>query len=286
MRIILKCLPGIVFLVSLFIGCSSPTEGVVEDPLFIAADGINGGKLFDMFWYEETGFDQNYPSITTFDLYPGFFRCAHCHGLDLMGQQGGNALYYRSNMSPNIANVNLSATAKASSSTNLFQAIKTGSNPAMRRAIDADLSTYDTSLNYMLGDQMPNYGAIFTDAQIWNLVKFLKAEAVDVKQLYDFTVTGTYPDAIVTFSNIGKDGNAANGNAIYTNFCGTTDCHGPDGTQSGGRFGSIGMHFRTMPYDDGHICKFGLVGVMGEFGLTTQEIKDLFKALNDPAMYP
>lgn len=283
MRSIVKCLPGIVFLVSLLIGCSSPTEETADDPNFNAADGYMGGKLYDEFWHEETGFNQNDPNTALYDQYSDFFRCIQCHGWDLLGREGGFAADNApSNSRPHVADRNLFEKAKTSGITDLFNAIKTGKDPAVRRSVSAELSSYNPETNSVVGDRMPNYGAILSDAQIWNLVKFLKAEAVDVKQLYDFTVSGTYPDATVTFSNIGKDGNAAQGDAIYAEACGI--CHGNNGMES--IMGSVGMHLRTLPHMDAFIYKFGILEMMDQTVLTTQQMKDLFKALSDEGKYP
>jgi len=41
---------------------------------------------------------------------------------------------------------------------------------------------------------MPDFSKILTDAQIWNLVKYIKEDILDTTQLYDITTEGTYPD--------------------------------------------------------------------------------------------
>ncbi len=285
MNFIFKYFTGTIILLLIAIGCSPTKEETpVDDPAYTAADGYNGAKLYEKFWDTETGFDQEHPSIPVFDQYSDFFRCINCHGYDLLGRQGGYATFYPSNSKPNAADVNLSARAKASGSSKLFNAIKTGSDPSKRRGIDADLSAYDPVTNNTVGDRMPDYGSILSDDQIWNLVKFIKAEAIDVKQLYDFTISGAYPNAVVAFSNLGKGGNAANGDKVYSDYC--ASCHGADGTECGGRTGSIGKHLRTFPYEDVYIFRFGLLGVMENFQLTDQEMKDLFKALSDETKYP
>lgn len=66
---------------------------------------------------------------------------------------------------------------------------------------------------------MPNYSQVLTDTQIWDLVKFLKEGAIDVTQLYDYTTSGSYPTGTITYSNIGKDGNATNGKTFFATEC-------------------------------------------------------------------
>ncbi|MBN1577777.1 MAG: cytochrome c [Chitinispirillaceae bacterium] len=283
MRTGVKGVITILFFLSLIIGCS-PTDDIADDPAFVAADGYNGGKLYDQFWAKETGFDQ--ASTAYFDQFPDFFRCVQCHGWDLLGRAGGFAAYNAPSPSrPHVANLNLFEAAKASGSSDLFKSIKTGDNSPIRRSLSANLSVYDPDTNSTVGDQMPNYVEILTDAQIWDIVKFLKTEAVDVKQLYDFTVSGAYPDATVTFSNIGKNGNATQGDLIYSAECSSVDCHGVDGTNGG--FLTVGNFFRSMPYREAHLTKFGVLGTdMAEEKLTIQQLQSLFKALADSVKYP
>ncbi|MBN1307805.1 MAG: cytochrome c [Chitinispirillaceae bacterium] len=274
---------GIVLFLSLIIGCS-PTKETGDDPAFSAADGYMGGMLYTKFWAAETGFNQD--NTAYFDQYPNFFRCAMCHGWDLLGRAGGYALYSPSVSTPNIANLNLYESAKASGSSALFNAVKNGDNPAIRRGLSTDLSTYDPETNSIIGDRMPNYAEILSDAQIWDLAKFLKTEAVDVKQLYDFTVSGAYPNATVTYSNIGKNGNAAEGDSIYLSECSSVTCHGIDGTENAG-FLSVGNFLRYLPYRQAHSIKFGVTDTdMGVEELTLQQLKSLFKALADSVKYP
>lgn len=276
---------GIIGVVAVFMGCTEEPVEVSVPEAFTLADGYNGGKLYDKFWAKETGF--SHPDTAVFKRYHAFFRCSQCHGWDLLGRNGAFANYYQSKYVPNVANLNLSATVEALSATELFTAIKTGSNSALRRGTGEDLSTYDPTANSTVGDRMPDYSTILTDEYLWDLVKFLKTEAVDVSLLYDLTVEGLYPSGTVSYSNIGKDGNAAQGKVIFDNECSSASCHGTDGSQRAGMAGTIGKHLRAIPYQDGHLIKFGVLGTeMGEEILTNQQLKDLFKALADSTIYP
>ena len=266
-------------------GCNEEPTSATEPNEYLLANGYNGGKLYDQFWAEETGFP--FQDSVIIDQYPKFFRCVVCHGWDQLGRAGGFARYFPSNTNPNATAVNLLATAKSVDPAELFNLIKTGRVPAIRRSRESDLSTYDPVANNSIGDMMPDYSVILPDAQIWNLVKFLKTEVVDVSLLYDFALNGEYPQAARVYSNLGKDGNAVQGKAIYDNNCGSLACHGPDGSESAGMAGTIGKYLRGMPYQCAHIFKFGFLGSdMGEEHLTDQQLKDLFKALADSTLFP
>jgi mono/diheme cytochrome c family protein len=114
--------------------------------------------------------------------------------------------------------------AKTKTSKELFDLMKKSDG---RRDISVDLSTYDPATNKVEGDKMPNYSQYLTDAQIWDMVKFMKEGMLDVSMLYDATYTGTYPTGKPSFKNVGKDGDAAKGTAFYSVNCKT--CHGTDG---------------------------------------------------------
>jgi mono/diheme cytochrome c family protein len=148
------------------------------------------------------------------------------------------------------------------------------------------LSTYDPNTNFVVGDQMPDVGSIFTDAQIWNLVKFLKAEAIDVNQLYNFVVTGTYPTGSIVYSDIGLNGDAASGATTYAAKC--AGCHGANGTAIivDGSY-HVGSFIRAKPNEAQHKIKFGQLGsMMGAQGTTLTQMRNLYRALSDPANFP
>ncbi len=260
-----------------------PTQ-TKDDSLCYSANGVNGGRLYDQFWLAETTFSQ--VDTARYNHSADFFRCKQCHGWDLLGRTGGYANRAPSTTRPNVVAFELF---KSSTKVNseIFRLIKTGADSTKRRAAAADLSTYDPATNSTVGDQMPKYGAIFTDKQIWDLVKFLQSEILDVKQLYDFTVTGTYPTATVAYSNLGKTGSADTGNTYYTANC--LSCHGADGKKilvDGAAF-SVGSHVRAKPYEDAHKIKFGVLGsAMKNRTISVQQMKNLYKALSDSTKFP
>lgn len=272
----------------LFTGCKKDdvVSPPVDDPNYTNANGLNGGKLYDKFWATETGFNQSDTNLVRYGQYADFFRCKQCHGWDLLGRGGSYINRGPRTTRPNIANLDLLQIAKTKSYSELFTLIKTGSNPSIRRSVSADLSTYDPTSNSTVGDQMPNYSQVLSDKQIWDLVKFLKTELIDVRDLYDFTTSGTYPTGSITYSNIGKGGTAAAGDTFYAPNC--ASCHGANGKLIivDGSF-SVGSFLRSKPNEAQHKVKFGQLGTsMQAFNTTLQQMKDLYKALTDTTKYP
>ena len=250
---------------------------------YVSADGSNGGRLYDKFWAIETGFNQSDPNFDTLNDNKDFFRCKQCHGWDRLGNEGAYINRAPRTTRPNVTGLDLLALSAEYTPQEMFDAIKSS---AGRRAPTADLSTYDPDTNPALGDQMPDYSQILTDAQIWDLVKFLLEDAVDVNDLYDFTLDGGYPDGSITFSNVGRDGDATAGDALYAARC--VGCHGADGTQIGVDGGySVGSHLRAKPNEDQHKFKFGQLGSdMTALVTDLNEMKDLYKALSNTTNYP
>jgi len=275
-------------------GTATDTVSINVGSKYALADGINGGRLYSKFWATETGFsltNSNLQDQTELDAITGrsnFFRCKQCHGWDRLGRDGGYSDRAPKTSRPNVADFDLEFFVQNASIAELFNAIKTGS--ATRRDVTTDLSGYDPAVEPTIGDQMPDYGQIFIDDQIWDLVKFLKKEAYDTTLLYDITLEeGTsYPNRARTFSNIGKDGNLDSGNSIFIDNC--ASCHGVNGTEFlvDGATYTVGRHLRKKPYEDQHKVKFGHLGssMVAHPDLTTNDAKDLFKALTDTVLYP
>lgn len=270
------------------VGCSDddPTSPpTVQDPAgYTNADGPNGGQMYDKFWAAETGWNQADPNLATFSASANFFRCKQCHGWDLLGSQGAYISRGPKTSRPNVSGLNLESIAVSSTPQDLFDALKTSTG---RRPLTADLATYDPATNPTVGDQMPDLGSFMTDDQLWDLVRFLKVEAEVVTNLYAFTTSGTYPSGSITYSDIGKDGSAAAGDAVFTLKC--AGCHGSDGTAFlvDGAGYSVGSHLRAKPNEDQHKIKFGQLGTaMGGLVTNTTEMKNLYKALTDAVKYP
>ncbi len=263
--------------------CKKDDTTPTPTPPIDNADASIGGISYDKFWSVESGFNQNDPNFATFNDNGDFFRCKQCHAWDGLGNKGSYISRSAKATRPHVSEHNLYDFAQSSTAQEIFDDIK---ETAGRRDISYDLSAYDPVNNFTEGDKMPNYNQILTDAQIWNIVKFLKEGMFNVNQLYDATYTGTYPTGTATFSNIGLDGNAANGNAYYTANCAV--CHGVDGTNIVLEGKTYGKFVRTKPNEVQHKVKYGTLGsaMVGEFDITLDEMKDLYKASSDTTAFP
>ena len=250
---------------------------------YVNADGIAGGAAYAKWWTTGAGGAGTQPSTTA---GADFYRCKACHAWDGLG----NAASYadRTGQStltasrPDVSSVNLRSTAVAESFQELFDLI----SHVGARGIDASDNTH------------PDFSQQLTDAQVWNIVKFMREEWVDANLLYDIEVSGPVmyvdytqdPPAVVsptvTYSNVGAMGDEANGKLIYANTC--ASCHGADGTQLniGGR--SLGQFIREKPNEGWFKAKFGEDGTGMDPGLvtSTSDLQDLYRALANSADFP
>lgn len=268
------------------VACTALPASAADKESLTQANGINGGLLYDNFFKRGVVSAQfsNSHQIDTAVIKDSadFFRCKQCHGWDRVGTKG----YYagrkaKAGKRPNVAKVNLLERAVEMSARQIFDKIK---SPDMPRSLSYDLSQYEPQSNNVQGDAMPVYGEIFNDGEIWDLVKFLKEEGEDYRNYYAMDITGTYPDATVKFTDIGKGGDVANGDMIYNRFC--ASCHGADGTAIDIKGKSAGEFVREKTYEFAHKVKFGQPGSdMHGTPLSIKEMNDLHKALADPSKY-
>ncbi|PKP52667.1 MAG: hypothetical protein CVT92_08030 [Bacteroidetes bacterium HGW-Bacteroidetes-1] len=267
-------------LVVIFTGCKKSDP---EPTAYDNADAGKGGILYDKFWATEAGYDQSSANLTTFNAKADFFRCKQCHGWDLLGTNGGYISRGPKTSRPDVSPLNLFQIAHSKTEQELFDAMKKTTG---RRAVSYDLSTYDPTSNATEGNKMPDYSALLTDAQMWDLVKFMKEGAIDVTKIYDVTYTGAYPTGTATYANLGKDGNAASGDAYYANNC--AGCHGSDGKLILMEEMSVGKFTRKKAYEVQHKVKFGQLGsaMVGATTMTEAQMKDLYKALSSETKFP
>ncbi len=250
---------------------------------YIDADGLAGGAAYSKWWTTEAGGAGTQPTTTA---AADFYRCKACHAWDGLG----NAASYanRTGQStgratrPDVSLINLRSSVNSESFMELFSLIR----HAGARGIDATDNTH------------PDFSDLLTDAQVWNLVKFMREEWVAPNLLYDLEVSGAgmYWDYSVTpavlisptltFSNIGASGDEANGGALVSARCAT--CHGADGTSIdiGGR--SLGQFVREKPHEAWFKAKFGEAGTGMNPGLVseTSDLQDMYAALANAANFP
>jgi len=273
----------IIISLSFLVGCSKDDITSPTNSAYNNASASKGGIMFDKFWSLESGFDQTNTNIAKFNAAADFFRCKQCHGWDLKGNTGAYINRKAKTSRPNVSGLNLYQIGQTKTSQELFDAMKKATG---RRDISYDLTTYDPATNNATGDQMPNFSQILTDAQIWDLVKFLKEGAFDVEQLYDATTTGTYPTGTFSIANVGRDGNAASGKTYFAAQCAM--CHGAEGKTIPVEAMSVGQFTRKKANEVQHKVKYGALGssMSGHFDISLSQTKDLYKALADTTAFP
>lgn len=265
--------------------------GDEEKSSYELASSLNGGRLYNTFWDVESGFNQSDTArINKIKRHADFFKCKQCHGWDQMGTEASYIGRAPSKTRPRVG-ISLIAKIQSYSPDQLFSAIKTGPAAGFRRSFSTDLTTYDPSTNFTEGDKMPNYSEILTDAQIWDLVKFLKEGRFDVNQLYDFTTTGAYPSGKISYSNLGKGGDDARGKALFVSKgCNASSCHGANGTAQlvDNKTFTIGGFMKAKPNEAQHKIQYGQLENSGmpAAQLSLQQMKDIYKALSDTIAFP
>jgi len=283
MKLIYLCF-SVFILTVLLISCSSDSIVQPTGPTsYENASFSKGGIMYDKFWSTESGFNQNDPNIATFNAKSDFFRCKQCHAWDYLGRNGSYIGRGPNANRPNVAALNLYSLIQSKTPQQLFDAMKSSTG---RRDISFDFNTYVFSDSNNDGHKMPNYSQILTDAQIWDIVKYFKEAIFDVSQLYDATYNGVYPTGTASYSNIGKDGNAGNGNTYYSSIC--ASCHGPTGTAFLIENMTLGKFARTKPNEVHHKVKYGQLGTSmpADFNISITKMKDLYKALSDTVAFP
>lgn len=250
---------------------------------YTSANATAGGAAYSEWWTTDAAGTGNRTATTA---SVEFYRCKTCHGWDGLGNAGSYAS--RTGQStgtagrPDVAAVNLRSTVVTASYQELYDLVAHSG----ARAIDA------------VDNNHPDYSKVLTSGQIWNIVKFMKEQWVKPGELYDLSVTGavmrwnyantpaTLISPVLTYTNIGKDGNAANGLTIFTAKC--TLCHGADGkkiTVDG--LSGVGRFLRSKPNEAWFKVKFGQPGAMAPGQVTTtSDLKDLYKALTDTTIFP
>lgn len=268
-----------------FTSCNKDEDPDPNQVAYDNASASKGGIMYDKFWSSEAGYDQSSTHLATFNAKADFYKCKQCHAWDGLGNAGSYINRGPKTTRPTVSGLNLYVLAQTKTSQELFDAMKATNG---RRNIATDLSTYDPAnpSSQAEGDKMPNYNELLTDAQIWDIVKFMKEGMFDVSNLYDAAYSGTYPTGTAVYSNVGKDGIEANGNAYYTANC--VVCHGADGKTLSLEGMSLGKFVRSKPNEVQHKVKYGQLGssMIGKFDMTLSQMKDLYKAVANTTNFP
>jgi len=254
---------------------------------YLAADGIKGGVAYSE-WYATGAGGKG--SLANANVTAGaeFVRCKTCHGWDGLGNAGSYA--NRTGISTgeatraDVSDVNLRATVASASYQDLYDLIE---------------STWGRPINAANDSRHPAFAGHLEPAQIWNIVKFMREEWVDPNELYDLAIVGAplhYEDVAgvwtlkkptLTFTNLGKDGDAVAGKTLYAAKC--AGCHNSDGKLVLLEKGTmtLGQFVRGKPHEAWFKIKFGQGAVMLPGLVTaTSDLKNLYKAMADTTAYP
>jgi len=271
-----------------------PTQADID--AYGIADGTNGARYYDNPANAVLDADASNATWADADLggaSANFYRCKTCHGWDLLGRQGGALIGKAPSATYPIAvDLNLYQWARVNNIKTVFNAVKNVGG----HAVDAtDLS-----------NTMANYSSL-GDAAIWDLVKFLKETRHDVNDFYNEVTSGTYPTGSKVRTDLGRGGDAVNGQAVWTAKC--MGCHGADGTGIDiyCKGLSVGFMFRNDPHEIQHKAPWGMptdrshiaAGCAVPFGgampvisgmtaavLTDQEIRDMMVMGQDAVKFP
>lgn len=247
-----------------------------------AADAVNGSRLYNDFTKLETGFVAPEDATVNLEHITGrkdFYRCKQCHAWDRKAKFGSYINRSPKENRPDVSDVQLT-NLRLANITELFEGIKGTGGGAVNLTRTAN--GLDPALG---GNDHPDFGTILSDELIWDLVKYLKEGAFDTDGLYASTTVGSYPTGSITYSDIGRDGNATAGDAFYAAKC--ASCHGADGQTIDLEGRKMGRFAKEKPYELQIKVVSGQLGTaMGHTPTTFDEMKDLLKALSDESKYP
>jgi cytochrome c len=223
-----------------------PTQADID--AYLAANGVIGARLYDHPVNEaldQAGHDAVWGSdAALYSSSADFYRCKSCHGWDLKGQRGGALIGKAPSANyPVASSVNLYQWARVNNIKTVYNGVKNVGGHAISVAAK--------------GNSMPDFTQL-GEANIWNLVKFLKETSHDMNDFYAETVSGSYPTGTKVRSDLGRGGDPIAGAATYQAKCAM--CHGTDGTAIDIYCQGIylGDMFRADPHEIQHKAIWGM----------------------------
>lgn len=273
--------------ITALVSCTNDREPLVpidnnQDQLaYDAASAVVGSQLYNDFT-KTPGYDgPKDANVNPDDIlnFKDFYRCKQCHAWDLKARFASYINRKPKMSRPDVSSVQL-VNLSGVEIKYLFDKIKNTGGAAVDPARTADGT--NPSLG---GNEHPDFGTILTDAQIWDLVKFLREGAFDVDNLYAVNLSGTYPTGTISYSNLGFDGSESVGQTFYNTNC--ASCHGADGTTINLAGNSIGGFVRNKPYELQHKVQSGQLGsIMGPTAVSLEEMKGLLKYASNLTTFP
>jgi len=218
---------------------------------YASASAMRGAHLYDD-WQTTTGTATTgnnplYAQTTGQSTGATTWRCKECHGVDYRGKDG----FY----------------ATGTHATGVKGLLGTAAN------LDAD-EIYAALSGPCLGPANTAAGGYLSDADRWDLVKFIREGIVDVTTFLDATGAPVAPDL-------------ANGQVLYEDQC--KRCHGADGAKvnigTAASVSYVGTEVLKNGFNFQHRVRFGPVGVPGSlreempgavnFGWSLQDVRDV-----------
>ncbi len=268
-------------------GMADLTDPAYVPSAYDAADPVQGATAYGKWWVTQAGGPGTLAAagVTVGSEYT---RCKTCHAWDGLGNKASYA--NRTGQStgtasrPDVTTVDLWTSIRTASPTELFDRIKrVGGRPINTR-----------------GNGHPDYSTVMSDAQIWNLVKFMREKFIYSDDLYYVAVNGpvvhkvgdTVVSPTVRFFGIGADGNAARGHAIWAAGCAGAACHGADGTARLMDGLTAGQFMRDKPMEvwhklyGGEITDDSFPDMVPATMTDLQDFRDVYRALTDSTIYP
>lgn len=218
---------------------------------FDNASLVRGGQLYDKWWavpgvldpVEPTSGNPGYALTAGTRTGSDTWRCKECHGWDYRGSEGAYA----------------QGSSRYTGVMGLLHA--SGEDPPDE--------LFDTIRNGIPGTGMSAFSAHLSDADVWDIVKFVKQGIIDESQLIDGT----------SRTPIGAD--LTRGQARFSSVCAA--CHGSDGKQL--NFGTplepeyVGTVAVENPWEFLHKVRFGQPGAAMpsaiDAGWSVQDVVDV-----------
>ncbi len=210
------------------------------------ADIIDGGLAYDKWWVAYRGtveplIDHPLWSTQTTNTRTGSvtWRCKECHGWDYQGKDGA---YGPTNS--HFTNFIGVSGAREKNPADVFCTIKSLENHA--------------------------FGDVMTDSNILDLTAFIVDFGGQSEGIIDYNVVLNSDDLSTGDGSVGGPGDQ---NYNDVDGCGSTDCHGIDGTQNAGNEFSIGDVALDNPWEFLHKIRYGQPGANMPSGISDSNLE-------------